>query len=153
MQANWQVTVEGMPSVNKLADVFPSQIITVQEGGATSSTEVAEPVTDSTEVYKTLTESVSVEQGQLLRASEPDQCVLKVKTEPQRDTVEFTHSLLGVNGKAADDLRRRRQDVRDSGLDVASLDHCDISAEVGMFNKKLKFKVLVSDRSGAVAAL
>ena len=33
------------------------------------------------------------------------------------------------------------------------LDHCDFSAEVGMFNKKLKFKVLVSHRSGAVAAL
>ena len=46
---------------------------------------------------------------------------------------------------------RRRQDARDSGLDVASFDHCDISAEVGMFNKK--FKVLVSHRSGAVAAL
>ena len=36
---------------------------------------------------------------------------------------------------------------RDSGLDVASFD----SAEVGMFRKK--FKVLVSHRSGAVAAL
>ena len=38
-------------------------------------------------------------------------------------------------------------------LDVASFDHRDISAEVGMFNKKLKFKVLVRHRSGAVAAL
>ena len=50
------------------------------------------------------------------------------------------------------DLHRRRQDARDSGMDVASFDHADISAEVGMFNKKLKFKVLVSHRSLAVAA-
>ena len=50
----------------------------MQEDGATSSTDVAEPATDSTEVDKTSKESVSVEQGQLLRAAEPDQCVLKV---------------------------------------------------------------------------
>ena len=54
-----------------------------------------------------------------------------------------------MSGKAADE----RQDTRDSGLDVASFDHADISAEVGMFNKKLKFQVLVSHRSGSVAAL
>ena len=71
----------------------------VQEDGATP-TDVAEPVCDSTEVYKTLRESVSVEQGQPLRATEPDQCVLKVKTLRQRDTDEFTHSLLDVNGEA-----------------------------------------------------
>ena len=106
VQANWQVTVEGESSVNKLAGVFLVQIITVQEGGGTPSTDVAEPVTDFTEVYKTLKESVSVEQGQLLRAAEPDRCVLKVKTQRQRDTVEFTHSLLGVNGKIADDPHR-----------------------------------------------
>ena len=46
-------------------------------------------------------DAMHVEQGQLLRAAESDQCVLKVKTQRQRDTVEFTHSLLGVNGKAA----------------------------------------------------
>ena len=85
VQANWQVTVEGKSSVNKLAGVFRSQITRVQEGGATSSTDVAKPVTDSTEVHKTAKESVSVEQGQLLRAAEPDQCVLKVKTQRQRD--------------------------------------------------------------------
>ena len=54
-----------------------------------------------------------------------------------------------MSGKAADE----RQDTRDSGLDVASFDHACISAEVGMFNKKLKFQVLVSHRSGSVAAL
>ena len=153
VQANWRVTVEGKSSVNKLAGVSLSQITTVQEGGATSSTDVAEPATDSTEVDKTSKESVSGEQGQLLRAAEPDQCVLKVTTQQQRDIVEFTHPLLGVSGKAADDPHWRRQDERDSGLDVASIDHCDMSAEVGMFNKKLKFKFLVSHRSGAVAAL
>ena len=80
-------------------------------------------------------------------------------TQRQRDIHELTHlppvpwCPACVSGSAADDPRRRRQDARDSGLDVASFDHCDISAEVGMFNKKLKFKVLVSHRSGAVAAL
>ena len=153
VQANWRVTVEGKSSVNELAGVFNSQCTTVQEDGATSSPHVAEPVTDSSEVDKTSKESVSVEQGQLLRAAEPDQCGLKVKTQRQRDTVEFTHKLLGVNGKAADDPQRRRQEARDFGLDVASFDHCDISAEVGMINKKLKFEVLVSHRGGAVAEL
>ena len=38
-------------------------------------------------------------------------------------------------------------------LDVASFDHCDTSAEVGGFNKKVKFKVLVSHRSEAVEAM
>ena len=32
VQANWQVTVEGKSSVNKLAGVFPSLITTVQRG-------------------------------------------------------------------------------------------------------------------------
>ena len=78
-------------------------------------------------------------------------------TQRQRDFHELTHQPpvplcpACVSGKAADDPHRRRQEARDSGLDVASFDHCDISAEVCMFNKK--FKVLVSHRSGAVAAL
>ena len=38
-------------------------------------------------------------------------------------------------------------------LDVASFDHADISAEVGMANKKLKFKVLVNHNNGSVAAM
>ena len=45
----------------------------------TSSTDAAEPATDSTEIYKTANGSVSVDQGQLLQAVEPDQGVLKVK--------------------------------------------------------------------------
>ena len=64
VQANWQVTVEGKSSVNKLE--FSLLRSKMQEGGATSSTVVAEPVADSTEVYKTLKESVCVEQRQLL---------------------------------------------------------------------------------------
>ena len=83
----------------------------------------------------------------------------ETRTQRQRDNHELTHlppvprCPACVSGIAADDPHRRRQDSRDSGLDVASFDHCDISAEVGMFNKKLKFKVFVSYRSGAVATL
>ena len=144
MQANWQVTVEGKSSVNKLAGVFFSQITTMQEDGATSPTDVAKPVTDSTEVCKTLKESVSVEQGQLLRAAEPDQCVLKVKRQRQGDTVEFTHSLLGVNGEAADDPHRRRQD---SDLEDASSGRSDVAAETGID------KVMVNHNKGSVTAM
>ena len=62
VQANWQVTVEGRASLNKLAGVFPSQSTTMQEDGATSSTDVPELDADSTEVHETSKESVSVEQ-------------------------------------------------------------------------------------------
>ena len=48
---------------------------------------------------------------------------------------------------------RRRQDTRDSGRDVASFDHADIAAEVGMANKKLKFRVLVGHNSGSITAM
>ena len=85
MQANWQVTVEGKTSVNNLAGVFNSQISTVQESGVASPTHVAQPVADSTEVYKTLKESVE-------QAVEPDQCVLKVKTQRQRYCRVHTHT-------------------------------------------------------------
>ena len=40
----------------------------------------------------------------------PDQCFESEKTQRQRGTAEFTHSLLVVSGKAADDLHRRRKD-------------------------------------------
>ena len=68
-------------------------------------------------------------------------------TQRQRDVHELTHippipwCPACVSGKAADDPDRRRQDGRDFGLDVASFDHYDSPTEVGMFNKKLKFKV------------
>ena len=102
----------------------------MQEGGATSSTDVA--VTDCTEVDKTSKESVSVEQGQLLRADEPDQCVLKVKNKAtEREILEFTHLLLGsrytacVYVEAAGDLHRRRQGP---DLENASVDRTDVAA-------------------------
>ena len=112
-------------------------------------------------------ESVPIEQGQPRRAVEPDEWAMKMRAKPiletllqrQRDNHELTHlppvpwCPACVSGKAADNLHRRWQDAGDSGLDVASLDHCDISAEVGMFNKKLRFKISVSHRSGAVATL
>ena len=107
----------------------------------TSSTVVAEPVADSAEVYKTTKEFVSVEQGQLLRAAEPDQCALKVETQQQRDTVEFTHSLLG-EWKSPGDPHRRRQD---SDLEDASFDRTVFAAEAGMD------KFLVNHYNGAVA--
>ena len=53
-------------------------------------------------------------------------------TQLQQDIHEVTHlpTVLWcpacVSGKAADDPHRRRQDARDSGLDNASFDHCDI---------------------------
>ena len=56
-------------------------------------------------------------------------------------------------GKAAYDFHRRQQDTGESGLNVASFDLADISAEVRMANKKLKFKVLVSHSSGSVATM
>ena len=112
----------------------------MQEGGAVSSTDVAEQFPDATEVGKTTKKSVSVEQGQPLRAAQPDQCVLKVKAKPilemptqrQRGILEVTHLLPGswytacVYGEAADDPHRRRED---SELEDASFDHADIAAE------------------------
>ena len=120
----------------------------MQEDGATSSTDVAEPSADYTEIYNKVNESVSVEQGQLLRAVEADQSVLKVKTQRQRVILEFTHSLLSpwcpacVCGKTADDLHRRRQD---SDLEDASFDRTNIAAGARMD------KVLVNHNNGAVA--
>ena len=137
-----KLTVEGKSSVNKLAEVFPSKSTIVQEDGATSSTDVAEPVTDFTQVYKTTKESESVEQGHLPRAAEPDQGALKMETRQQRDTVEFTHSLRSVCGKDADDLHRRQQDT---DLEDTSWDRIDIAAEAGMDT------VLVNHNNGAVA--
>ena len=99
----------------------------MQEVGATSS-HVAEP---ATEIHKTAKETVSVEQGQPLRAAEPHQCVLRVKTQRQRVILEFTHSLLSswcaacVYGKAADDLHRRR---RDSDLEDALFERTEMAA-------------------------
>ena len=136
LQADRRVTVDDKSSVNMLTGFSPVQMAPIQEGGAASSTD-------------------------------PDQCALKVRAKPiletptqrQRDIHELTHlppvswCPAFVYGIAADNPRRRRQDSGEYGLDFASFDHADISAEVGMANKKLKFKVLVSHNSGSVAAL
>ena len=133
----------------------------MQEGVATSSTDVAEQFSHPTEVSNTSKESVSVEQGQPLRAAELNQCVSKVKAKPiletptqrQRDIFELTlvswYSVC-VHGRAADDSHRRRQDSRSED---ASFDHADIAVEAGTDNKKLKFTVLVNHNSGSVATL
>ena len=116
LQADRRVTVEDKSSVNMLAGFSPSQIAPMQEGVATSSTDVAEQFSDPTEVSKTPKESVSVEQGQPLRAAEPDPCVSKVKAKPIPET-PTQHTLTAgfwcpvcVYGKDADDPHRRRQD-------------------------------------------
>ena len=167
LQADRRATVDDKSSVNMLTGFSLVQMAPTQKGGSASSTDVAEQLQNTAVARKTSKESVSIEQGQPLRAAEPDQCALKVRAKPipetptrrQRDIHDFTH-LPPVSwcpaclyGKAADDPHRRRQDTGESGLDVASLDHADISAKVGMANKKLKFKVLVSHSSGSVAAM
>ena len=81
-QAGWRVTVEDKSSVNELAGFSVSQTASMPEGGTTSSTDVAKQFPDAAEVGKMPKESVSVEQGQLLRAAEPNHCVLGVKAKP-----------------------------------------------------------------------
>ena len=101
---------------------------------------------DSTEVDKTSKESVPVEQEQPLRAAEPDQVVLRGKTQRQRGILEFTHLLLGswytacVYGEVADDLHRRRR--QDPDLENASVDRADIAAVTGP-NEVTKYRVQV----------
>ena len=67
-----------------------------------------------------------------------------METQRQRDTVELTHSVLGVDGEAADDLHRRRQD---SDLEDAQTDRTDIAAETGTDNKVLVNRNKASDRT------
>ena len=79
---------------------------------------MAEQVSEPTEVGKTSQEFAVVEQGQLLRAAETDQCALKMKASqflkhPHSKRLELTHLLSGswysacVYRRVADDLRRR----------------------------------------------
>ena len=86
LQADRHVAVEDKSSVNMLAGCSPSQSAQMQEGVATSSIDVAEQFSDPTDVSKTSKESLSVEQGQPLRAAEPDQFVSKMKATPIPET-------------------------------------------------------------------
>ena len=106
---------------------------------------------DTAEADETSKGFVYVEQGQPLRAVEPDEWTLKVRTKPIPGTLAQRQRCPECVSGTADDHHWRRQDARDSELDVASFDHCDILPEVGMYNKKLKSKVLVSHKSGEVA--
>ena len=56
-------------------------------------------------------------------------CIESENTATERYCRVHTHSLLDVNGEAADDLHRRRQD---SDLEDASFDRTDIAAETRM---------------------
>ena len=141
-----------------------TEISAVQEGGATSSTDVAEQFPDPTEVGDLSKETVSVEQGQPLRAAEPDQCVLEVKaksvlelsTQRQRDVLELAEIRLiawysaFVCGKDADDWHRRR---RCSEMRDALGDRVAMTTEDGMVHKRVRFTVLMSHSDASVAAM
>ena len=113
---------EDTSSTRRLATVrsVGTLVRPIQEDRATSSTDMAEQVSDPTEVGKTSQEFVVVEQGQLLRAAETDQCALNVKASQflkhphsKREMLELTNLLPGswysacVYRRVADDLRRR----------------------------------------------
>ena len=108
LQADRRVTVEDKSSVNMMAGFSLSQSAPMQEGVATSSTDVVEQFSDPTEAIKTSKDFVPVEQGQPMRATEPDQCVSKVKAKPNPGT-PTQHTL---TAKYADDPHRRRQDSK-----------------------------------------
>ena len=86
LQADRRVTVDDKSSANTLAGFSRVQMAPKQEGGAASSTDVAEQFPNTAEAGKTSKESESVEQGQPLRAAEPDQCALKVRAKPILET-------------------------------------------------------------------
>ena len=101
LQADRRVTVGDKSSANMLAGFHSVQMAPIQEGGAASSSDVAvaEPLPDAAEAGRTSKESVPIEQGQPLRAVEPDEWAMKVRAKPipetpsqqQRDIHELTH--------------------------------------------------------------
>ena len=156
----------GVSQLSERNEIFLTQIESMQEDRATPITDAAEFL-DTTEADEMSKESVYIEQRQPLRSIEFDEWTLKERaksihetsTQRQQDIHELTHLLPGpwcsvcMSGEVADDHHWKRQDAKDSGLEVASFAHCDILAEVGMFNKKLMSKVLVSRRSEEVATV
>ena len=86
LQADRRVTVDDKSSVNVLTGFSPVLMAPIQEGGAPSSMDVAEQFPDPAEAGETTEEPVSIEQGQPLRAAEPDQCALKVRAKSIPET-------------------------------------------------------------------
>ena len=86
LQADRRVTVDDKSSANTLAGFSSVQMAPIEEGGAASSTDVAVPLPNTAEAGKTSKESVSIEQGQPLRAAEPGQWATKVRAKPIPET-------------------------------------------------------------------
>ena len=61
----------------------------IQEGGAASSSDVAvaEPLPNAAEAGRVSREAVPIEQGQPLRAVEPDEWAMKVRAKPIPETL------------------------------------------------------------------
>ena len=109
LQSDRRVTVDDKSSANALAGFTSVQVAPIQEGGAASSSDVsvAEPLWNAAEAGRVSREAVPSEQGQSLRAVEPDEWAVKVRAKPiletrtqrQRDIHELTHTyhlFLGV---------------------------------------------------------
>ena len=86
LQADRRVTVDDKSSANALAGFSSVQLAPIQEGGAASSSDVAvaEPLPNSGEAGRASQEAVPIEQGQPLRAVEPDEWAMKVKATTRR---------------------------------------------------------------------
>ena len=88
-----RVTVGDKSSANALAGFSSVQMAPMHEGGAASSSDVAVAAGRASQ------EAVPIEQGQPLRAIEPDEWAMKVRAKPipetptqrQREVHELTH--------------------------------------------------------------
>ena len=99
LQADRRDTVDDNSSANALAGFSSVQKVPIQEGEAAWSSDVAEPFPKAAEVGRVSQEAVPIEQGQPLRAVEPNEWATKVRAKPlpetptqrQRDIHEVTH--------------------------------------------------------------
>ena len=99
LQADRRVTVDDKSSANAFAGFSSVHLAPLREGGAASSSDVA--VADRYRILQRLEESheraVPIEQGQPLRAVEPDEWAMKGRAKPipptqrQRDVHALTH--------------------------------------------------------------
>ena len=153
-----------MVGASRLAGHGRGQIVGEQVGWILCvTTDVAKQFPDAAEVGKKPNESVSVEQRQLLRAAEPDQCVLEVKAKPipemltQRQICSRAHTITAGFLVFSMCVERKLMigigDDRTSELEEASGDHVEIADEDGMVNSRLRFKVLMNQNDGSVAAM